>query len=268
MRYGRAAWLGKGHNPFETVRNADTKNFEVPNLSLTKGLTSERLHDRQALLASFDATRRMIDNRGVADAIDDFTLQAFDMVSGDAARAAFDLDQEEDKTRKRYGMNSTGQNLLLARRLVERGVTYCTVRVTGWDDHVGIAKRMKQKGPAYDQGVAALIEDLHQRGLDRKVLVLCMGEFGRTPRVNKNAGRDHWGRAMSVAFAGGGLKTGQVVGATDGNGSAVQERPYRPENVLAVVYRHLGIDPALTVEDPSGRPRHLLEERELIHELI
>jgi len=270
MRFGRAAWLGKGFNPFETGQDADRKNFEVPNLTLLKGLTTDRLEDRRSLLADFDVSRRIIDNKGVADATDSFTRQAFDLVTGDAARTAFDISQENAKTRDRYGMNSLGQNMLLARRLVERGVTFVTVRASSlgsWDDHRGVADRMKQKGPAFDRGVASLVQDLHERGLDRKTMVVCMGEFGRTPRINGNAGRDHWGRVMSVVLAGGGLKTGQIIGSSDSNGAVPKDNPYRPEHVLAILYRHLGIDASQTFLDHSGRPRYVLEQRELIREL-
>lgn len=270
MRYGRAAWLGKSNNAFETVKNANDPKFTVPNLTLLNGLTPERLEDRKRLLAGFDATMRTVDNAGVADAVDGFSRQAFEMVTGPAARLAFDLSKEPDDVRKRYGMNPMGQNVLLARRLVEHGITFVTVRMNtagSWDDHNKIADRMKQKGPAYDRAVAALVTDLYERGLDREVLLVSMGEFGRTPRVNKTAGRDHWGRVMSVVLSGGGLPVGQVIGASDRTGSTPIERPYRPEHLLGVVYRHLGIDPSQTLVDHSGRPRHLLEVRESIAEL-
>ncbi len=270
MRYGRSAWLGKGFNPFITARDADTKNFEVPNLTLLRGLTSERLKDRKQLLKGFDATREIIDNNGVGDAMDQFTREAFEMVAGDAARNAFDISQEAEATRDRYGRNPFGQNILLARRLVEHGVTVASVRVTGpsWDDHRDLVKRMKEKAIPYDRAFAALVEDLHARGIDKKVMVVAMGEFGRTPKFNKNAGRDHWGRVMSVALAGGGIKTGQVIGASDAEGGTPIDAPYRPENVLAMLYLHLGIDPSTTFLDHSGRPRYILERRELISELI
>src|SRR5690606_15426201 len=140
------------------------------------------------------------------------------LVTGDRARRAFDIAAETDGVRDRYGRNITGQSMLLARRLVEEGVTFVTVKTGSWDDHNGIEARMKSKGPSFDQGLAALVSDLHERGLDRDVLVVAMGEFGRTPRINKNAGRDHWGKAMSVLLAGGGLKTGQVVGSSTPHG--------------------------------------------------
>lgn len=271
MRYGGAAWLGKGFNPFETGRSADSKNFQVPNLTLLNGLTSNRLADRRGLLNGFDSARRIIDNKGAAEATDDFTRQAFEMVTGDAARAAFDIEAEPDSTRDRYGRNPLGQDVLLARRLVERGVTFVTVRANtkgSWDDHNGIAARMKAKGPAIDQAIAALVSDLYETGLAEKVMVVAMGEFGRTPRVNKNAGRDHWGQVMSVLLSGGNLKVGQIVGASDSNGAVPAERPCRPENVLATLYRHLGIDPQMTFNDPSGRPRYILERREVVKELV
>lgn len=271
MRFGRAAWLGKGFNPFETVKSADDKAFEVANLTLLGGLTNERLSDRRALLTGFGETRQLIDREGVADSIDQFTREAFDLVTGDRARTAFDISKESTETRARYGMNSLGQNMLLARRLVEHGITVVTVRAStlgSWDDHGNIADAMKRKGPGFDQAVATLVTDLHDRGLDKDVLVVCMGEFGRTPRINKSAGRDHWGQVMSVVLAGGGLKVGQVIGSSDSTGSVPKDRPYRPENVLAMVYRHLGIEPNHTFTDNSGRPRYVLEERGLIRELV
>lgn len=264
MRYGRAAWVGKGFNPFETVKSADSDPFVVQNLTLIGGLTHERLGNRRSLLQGFDQARRVIDNNGVADAKDEFTRQAFDMVTGDKARAAFDIAAEPQAVRIRYGTSSLGQNILLARRLVEHGVKFVSVRVNtlgSWDDHKDITGRMKAKGPAFDQGTAALVSDLHERGLAGNVMVVAMGEFGRTPRINKDAGRDHWGRVMSVMMAGGNLNTGQVIGSSDATGATPVDQPYRPENVLATVYRHLGIDPATTFTDNSGRPRYLLEER-------
>ncbi len=268
MRNGAAAYLGNAYDPFQVGSNPNDSDFRVKNLSLTSGLDARRLEDRRALLASMDAARRVIDNHGVADALDRFTRQAFDLVTGERAQQAFDIDREQPRIRDRYGRTTVGQGMLLARRLVEAGVTLVTVRVVGWDDHQRIEDRMRKKGPAYDQAVAALVTDLYDRGLDRDVLVVAIGEFGRTPRVNRDAGRDHWGKVMSVLFSGGGLRMGQVVGASDRNGEAPIEAPYRPENVLATVYRHLGIDPALTFNDHTGRPRYLLERREIINELI
>lgn len=270
MRFGRSGWLGKGYNPFSTGKSADTKNFEVPNLTLLSGLDTSRMNDRKSLLKGFDQTRQIVDTQGVAEATDQFTRQAFDLVTGDAARDAFDIEAEADAMRDKYGRNSLGQNMLLARRLVENGVTFVSVRCNtlgSWDDHTGVEKRMRAKGPGFDQGLAALVTDLHERGLADRVMVVAMGEFGRTPRINKSAGRDHWGRVMSAVLACGGLRAGQVIGASDSNGSMPHDRPYRPENILTVLYDHLGIDPAMTFDDRSGRPRYVLERREPIAEL-
>ncbi len=267
-RFGRAAWMSRAYNPFETVNNGDVADFQVPNLTLNQNLTGDRLHDRRSLLTAFDGSRKQVDNQGVADAMDQFTRQAFELVTGPAARKAFNLGAEDPRIRAKYGQNPTGQNMLLARRLVEHGVPFVTVRVNGWDDHGNIAQAMKGKGPSYDQGVAALVEDIYARGLDKQVLVVCIGEFGRTPRVNASAGRDHWGQVMSVVLAGGGLKTGQIVGSSDRQGAIPLTRPYRPENVLAMIYRHLDIDTTASFIDNSGRPRFILERRELITELI
>ncbi len=267
MRNGGAAHLGKGYNPFETIGDPSRKNFEVKNLALTKGLDLKRLGDRRALLFNLDARRRLLDLEGSSEAVDQFTRQAFELITGSKARTAFDIHREDDRTRDAYGRNSTGQSLLLARRLVEAGVTCVTVRVTGWDDHQKIERGLKKKGPNYDRGTAALIRDLDERGLQDNVLVVAMGEFGRTPRINRNAGRDHWGAVMSVLLAGGGLKTG-IVGASNSRGEVPFEAPYRPENVLAIMYRHLGIDPETTFDDFTGRPRYILEERRIIREVV
>lgn len=268
MRFGGAAYLGKQFGPFRTESDPAAKDFKVNNLALVGGLDLARLDDRRSLLTALDNQRRVVDTQGVTESIDEFTREAYDMVAGGRARAAFDIGAEPAKLRDRYGRSSSGQGLLLARRLVEAGATFVTVRVGGWDDHSEIKQQMLKKGPDYDRGVAALVSDLYERGLDRDVLVVSMGEFGRTPRVNKSAGRDHWGSVMSVLLAGGGLKTGQVVGRSTDKGETPLDRPYRPENILAMVYRHLGIDPSSTFPDFSGRPRFVLEQRGLVTELI
>ncbi|MEO2033691.1 MAG: DUF1501 domain-containing protein [Planctomycetaceae bacterium] len=266
MRNGRASYLGKAYNPFETVNDPVHPDFRVENLSPVSGLTDVRFDDRRGLLSALDRQRRLFDRQRSARAIDQFREQSFELVTGVRARAAFDLQAESDRLRDAYGRHTTGQSLLMARRLVEAGVTCVTVRVTGWDDHGKLARGLKQRGPAYDQGMAALVRDLYARGMNEQVLVVAMGEFGRTPRYNRDAGRDHWGAVMSVLLAGGGLRPG-IVGASNSKGELPAAAPYRPENVLAMIYRHLGIDPQLTFNDFAGRPRYILEERGLITEL-
>jgi len=267
MRNGRASYLGQACNPFEAGGDPNSDTFEVPNLQLTGNVSIERLNDRRSLLTTLDARRGLRDLEGATRAVDDFSQQAFDLVYGSRAREAFDISQEPDKTRDRYGRNTVGQSMLLARRLVEAGVTCVTVRSTGWDDHNKIAEGLAKHAPPYDRGVATLVQDLAERGMQDDVLVVAMGEFGRTSRVNNNAGRDHWGSVMSVMLAGGGLQPG-IIGASNSKGEVPADKPYRPEHVLAMAYRHLGIDTSLTFSDHSGRPRYLLEDRQLISELL
>jgi len=199
-------------------------------------------------------------------------------VFGQRARRAFNIAQEDPRLRDQYGRTHFGQNLLLARRLVEAGVTLVTVRALywdrfpkaaggkplSWDFHADLEKRMKIMAPGYDRGMAALVSDLHARGLDRDVLVVAMGD----PRVNADAGRDHWGALMSVLFAGGGLQGGQIVGTSNKNGEMPVEGASRPENVLATIYHHLGIDPAVTFPDFRGRPRYVLERSKPVAGLV
>ena len=267
MRNGQSAFLGQAYNPFETISDPNDPKFHVRNLTLARDLNIRRLENRRSLLSALDARQQLQDLQESASAVDDFSRQAFDLVHGSRAKKAFDLSQESNALRDRYGRNTVGQSMLLARRLVESGVTCVTVRCTGWDDHNNIAPNLRKRAPVYDQAIATLIEELFDRGLQEKVLVIAMGEFGRTPRINKNAGRDHWGALMSVLLAGGGLKTG-IVGASNSKGEVPVECQYRPENVLAMMYRHLGINPETTFDDLSGRPRHVLEQRELIQELL
>ena len=206
--------------------------------------------------------------------MDQYTRQAYETVTSGRVRRAFDLSDEDQKTRELYGMNRFGQGLLMARRLAQNGVPFISINSGGWDNHGAkvcgftLEDSLRKRGPSFDQGIAGLVTDIYQRGLDEKILVVCMGEFGRTPKVNSEAGRDHWGPLMSILISGGGLKVGQVIGASDSKGGYPSESPYRPENVLAMMYRHLGIDPGMTLIDSSGRPQYLLEERNLIRELI
>jgi uncharacterized protein (DUF1501 family) len=265
--YSGPHYLGGRHAAFNVNGDPSAADFSVSNLALAKGLVPDCIGDRQALVRSFDNARRLIDLDGQAPAMDDFQRQALDLVTGDRARTAFDLGREPTRLRDHYGKSAFGQRLLLARRLVEAGVPFVLVRTFDWDDHLKLPERMRGRAPEFDGGVAALIEDLRDRGLDKDVLVVAMGEFGRTPRVNPNAGRDHWPAVMSVLLAGGRWRAGQVVGASDSKGAFVAQAPYRPQQVLGMVYRHLGIDPGRTFPDFTGRPRHILEQREPIAEL-
>ena len=194
------------------------------------------------------------------------------MVTGATAREAFDLSREDDTTRGRYGMHRWGQSCLLARRLVEAGVTFVTVNFDphsfSFDQHVDIQRGMRSAGPRMDSAITSLVADLYERGLDRQVMVIVWGEFGRTPQVNAAGGRDHWGQVMSVLLAGGGLRVGQVIGSSTAKGEVPKDRPITPYDVLATMYRHLGIDPSITFIDHAGRPQPLLNEGTVIAELV
>jgi hypothetical protein len=266
--YSSPHWIGAQHHFFAVDGDPNELTFAVNNLALTDQLTANRLRDRRDLQAAFGKRQKLADLNGSTEVIDLFSQQAFDLITGSRAREAFLIQAEDPRLRDRYGHNAFGQRLLLARRLVEADVPFVTVRTFDWDDHADLPRLIKARVPMFDTGVSALIEDLQQRGLDHEVLVVAMGEFGRTPRINGNRGRDHYPAVNSVLLSGGNYQMGQVIGATDQNGIAVSHAPYRPQNVLAMVYHHLGIDPATTFKDYSGRPRSLLEERGLINELI
>jgi Protein of unknown function (DUF1501) len=279
--YQGAAYLGPAYNPFDvdreqkylaansTVRIGRPKcleNFQQGRLGQVKG--------RARLLASFDKLRRDIDQSGTMDTLDKYQQQAIQMILGGKARAAFDLDKESPRVADRYGQGPWGRYTLMARRLVEAGVTFVTVDMPHWDDHSNIKAGHGYKLPHVDRAVSSLVEDLKWRGLLDRVLVVVMGEFGRTPRLNKGQpgipipGRDHWGNAISVMMAGGGLKLGQVVGSTNARAEHPVDRPLKPADVLATVYHVLGIDAKLTFKDHTGRPHAILDEGEPIKEVV
>jgi hypothetical protein len=281
LPYGGPAYLGAGSAPFTVTGDPNAPDFEVPNLRL-KEAARGRLERRVRLLASMDALRRDLDGDADVHARGRHYHAAVGMLTSGRAGQAFDLLSETEKTRERYGRTRWGQSILLARRLVEAGVSAVTVSLHGiekgmagsWDDHAvnwDCFKAMQERAPVFDRGVAALIEDLYDRGLDRKIMVIVTGEFGRTPRISYTdgkAGRDHWPHCMSILLAGGGIRTGQVVGATDARGEFVTERPLDPNDLLATVYHHLGIDAAHEFTDRTGRPIRILDRSEPIPELF
>jgi hypothetical protein len=270
--------LGKQHDPFVSG-DPNAANFQVRNLNLAAGLSVEKLEDRRGLLAHFDQARKHLDDHPTARAMDRFGREAFDFVTGPAAREAFDIGREPVKLRDRYGRNSWGQSTLLARRLVEAGSTFVTVHFGGWDHHWDLRKGYENVLPKVDAAVASLFEDLDDRGLLETTLVVLCGEFGRTPKMNDGGnggapmsmgtpGRDHWGNAMFCLMGGGGVKGGQVVGSTDRLGQRPHTRAVTPSNIHATIYHVLGIDPALQLLDPSGRPVNVLDDPRPIGELL
>jgi len=257
------AYLGLAHQPFDPSTPGG-----VANLGLADGMTLDRLAERKTLLNAFDTLRRDLESeQGAFAGMDAFATQALDIVSSPRVRDAFDVAKEPEKVRQQYG---TLSRFLQARRLVEAGVSVVSVLAPGyWDTHGDNFKTMRQLLPLLDKGIHALVTDLHERGLDKDVAVVVWGEYGRTPKINDKAGRDHWPQASFALVAGGDFKTGQVIGATTSRAERPVDGSYLPQNVLATLYREVfGIDPAATLPDHTGRPIYLLEERESIKELL
>jgi hypothetical protein len=253
-------YLGIAHRPF-TPNGAG-----LANLGLATGVTVDRSSDRRGLLDNFDDVRRDIDATGTMRGMDSFSSRAFDMVASGNVRRALDLSREEPRTRDRYrGI----EQFLTARRLVEAGVGCVTFDYGGWDTHERNFETLRRQLPELDRGIANLIQDLHDRGMENDVVTVCCGEFGRTPRINNNmGGRDHWGPVMSMFVAGGGLRMGQAIGSTSSRGEQPRDRRYTVPQVLSTVYRALGIDPSMTFNNASGRPMYILEDRQPVVELI
>jgi hypothetical protein len=271
--------LGAHHNPFETHGDPNAANFAVQNLNLASGLSLDKLDDRRTLAKHFDTARKNLDGHPTSQAMDKFSREAFDFVSGPAARQAFDLTKEDPRLRDSYGRHSWGQSVLLSRRLVEAGSTFVTVHFGGWDHHWDLKKGMENYLPKVDDAVSALFRDLDDRGLLDTTLVVLCGEFSRTPKMNDGGnggapmsqgtpGRDHWGNSMFCLMGGGGVKGGTIVGSTDRLGTRPATRPVKPCNIHATIYEVLGVDPKLHLLDPSGRPTAILDDPTPIPELL
>jgi hypothetical protein len=270
LSLGKAAYLGASYNPFAPDNDPNSDNFQVRNLRLPGRVDAARLSRRRELLQSIDTLRRDVDTRGDVAGLDSFYRDGLEMVTNPKALRAFDVRQEPAKLREQYGRHDLGQCCLLARRLVEAGVTFVTIQAGGgWDTHGDNFKQLKTHLlPKFDQAVAALVGDLCDRGLQGEVLVMAMGEFGRTPRINPGAGRDHWPGAMSVLYAGGGLKMGQAVGTTNALAEYPTSKPATPGCVLATLYHVLGIDYRHVFHDDAQRPLPVLNEGEPIADLV
>ena len=294
--YTGAAYLGDTYSPFAVQGDPNKPNFVVPNIGLSDAKEIDHIGRRSSLRQNLDTLERAFDQAGELQALDEFETQAMTLLTNPKTKDAFDLSQEDDKTRDRYGRNTWGQQLLLARRLVEAGVEVLTSslhgplcgRVSNWDDHAvnhHVFDALRFRAEAYDRAVSALIEDIYDRGLDKRVLVVVTGEFGRTPKINyqpstgagnasaaagtQQPGRDHWPRALSNIWAGGGIETGRFIGATDKRGEDSIERICGPGDFLATIYHHLGFDYANTfIKDFNGRPTPIVDHGKPIPELI
>src|SRR5262245_41382080 len=266
-----ATYLGPGCNPFVTEADPNRPDFKVKNLTLAGGLTFDRLESRRTVLESLDRLQR--DGERRAGEMGEHYRRAFDLLTSREVAAAFAIGREPDRLRDLYGRHTFGQSALLARRLVEAGVTFVTVNCVPWDHHGTPPQLKTEEGarqliPPLDRAVAALVEDLMHRSRYQNTLVVAMGEFGRKPRMNKDAGRDHWGDTFSVLFAGGGMRMGQVIGRSSPRGEFVVDRPVRPQDVAATVFHHLGIDSTnVALPDGLGRDLYLIEHGQPIREL-
>jgi uncharacterized protein (DUF1501 family) len=254
---GGPAWLGPAYAPFDQDGQARR--------SMTLNLPEDRFEGRRNLLASLDSAKRSVDS-SAAEGMKKFEQQAYNLVLGSATKA-FDIQKEDAKTRERYG-KGLGEQMLAARRLCEAGCGFVTVQYGGWDMHGNIERSMKQRSPQLDQAVSAFVTDVANRGLTENILLVISGEFGRTPRVNRNAGRDHWAPLSTLAFSGGGLKMGQVVGQSASKVDIPGSKPIGPQDLMATIFHVLGIDPHTQFMSPSGRPVYMLEKGTPIAELI
>lgn len=261
--FGKNSFLGMGHTPFNP-------SGEIQNDMTLNGISLERLEDRQGLLRSFDRFRRDLDGSGMMAGLDSFNQQAFDVLTSNRLLEALDLKNEDPAIRARYGKGTPkergdaaprlNEQFLIARRLVEAGARVITVSYSFWDWHGQNFKRAKENFPDFNQAITALVEDLHQRGMADDTTVLAWGEFGRTPTINASGGRDHWPRVCNALLACGGMKTGQVIGATDRLGGEAHDRPVHFQEIFATLYHNMEIDPhQTTVPDLTGRPRYLVE---------
>jgi hypothetical protein len=267
-----AAYLGGGWNPFVVNSDPNEKDYAVRNLTLASELTLERLADRRTLSADLDRLHAAAEP-AMRD-LDEHQQAAFDLLTSRRVREAFDISSEPDLLRDRYGRHTFGQSALLARRLVEHGATFVTVNCVPWDHHGSPGQYKTEKGarllvPPLDRAIAALVTDLIDRGLYESTLVVAMGEFGRTPRMNRSAGRDHWGAAFSALVACGSMRMGQAIGRSSPRGEHVLERPLDPQDLAATVYHHLGINAReVTFYDALNRPMPLLDRGQPIWELV
>jgi hypothetical protein len=270
-RSGGPNFLGGQHAPFVIGGDPNGESFRVRDVVLPKSISESRAKNRRELREQLDRLKRIQDPLAADPTItfDQFYEQGVDLVTSPQAQSAFDIHQESDTIRDQYGRNDLGQRLLMARRLTEVGVSFVTVYYGGWDNHTNLFSRFKGSFMSkLDQGLASLIKDLHDRGSAENTMVICLGEFGRTPKINKDAGRDHWPHAMSVLMSGAGIPGGQIVGATDARGFYASDNVYSPEDFAASLYTKMGIDPTQTLYQSTGRPIRLVNGGSPIKELF
>jgi hypothetical protein len=258
VEYDGPTFLGNAYAPFDPSGGAKD--------NLTLRISRERFEDRCHLLEDLDTLNRQVDQTGQIQGMDKFEQQAMNTVLGSVSKA-FDVKNEDPKTVEKYG-NRLGQQLLTARRLCEAGAGFVTVSFGGWDMHGDIKKAIESRSPELDHAVSTFVEDIHARGLDKKILLVITGEFGRTPKINSGGGRDHWAPLSTLALAGGGLKMGQVIGESAARGDVPKSAPISPQDLMATIFHVLGIDPAVQFVDTFGRPKYMIEGGKVIRELV
>ncbi|AWM41542.1 hypothetical protein GobsT_73990 [Gemmata obscuriglobus] len=262
---GKSAFLGGRYESFKAGDPSQT-NYKVQDLS--SEADAKKAARRDTLLKAVDGLAQKVEGNDQIATYDEFHARAREMVLSTEARSAFAIEREPEKLRDRYGRSTAGQSMLLARRLVESGVRFVTVNYGGWDHHGKIFEGLDKKLPEFDQAVSALVEDMSARGTFENTLLVVMGEFGRTPKINKDAGRDHWGQAASLLFAGAGVKPGLVLGKTDRQGAYTTQRPVTPADVAYTILDTMGIDPRKQLTTPDGRPLEVLDQGETVKELF
>lgn len=266
--YAGSGYLSNAFGPFSLGGDPANEKFSVRDLSLSPEVDHQRFQERQSILAAVDAHFRSLEKSDALDAMDAFYQRAYSLISSPQAREAFNLKVEPDPVKDAYGRNDAGMRMLMARRLVEGGVRFVSMVYGGWDHHVNVKAGIQRDLPKFDKAYAALIRDLDTRGMLDSTLVMVTTEFGRSPKINKDAGRDHWPRVFSVLLAGGGLKRGTVYGSSDATGSEPDENPLSVEDFSATIYHQLGIDPNKKLMSPGNRPVDIVRGGEVIQDLI
>lgn len=264
---GKSAFLGGRYESFK-AGDPNAANYKVEDVSPPASLTKKQVERRETLLKAVDGLAKTVQGNDQIATYDEFHQRAAAMLLSPEAKRAFDIGAEPEKLRERYGRTTAGQSLLLARRLVESGVRFVTVNYAGWDHHGKIFEGLDKKLPEFDRGISALIEDTTARGTTEDTLFVVMGEFGRTPKINKDAGRDHWGQAASMLWWGAGVKPGLVLGKTDKHGAYATQRPVSPADVAFTILDSLGLDPRKQLVAPDGRPIEVLDSGETVKELF
>jgi hypothetical protein len=264
---GKSAFLGGRYESF-AAGDPNLEGYRVKDLSGRGSGSAERQARRAELLQTVDQLARRVEGNDQVATYDEFQRHATQMVLSSDARKAFAIEVDAPKVRDRYGRTRAGQSMLMARRLVEAGVRFVTVNYGGWDHHAKVFPSLNRMLPELDQGLSALITDLHERGTAADTLLAVFGEFGRGPKLNKDAGRDHWGHAASLLFAGAGVNQGFVLGKTDKHGAYVTNRPVTPADVCYTILDSLGIDPRAQIYTPDGRPLEVLDQGELVKEIF